>query len=234
MQRTQHALAVTLHVRPYRETSVLLDTWLREQGRYAVIARGVRVAGKARRHAELSPLALNLLELAGSGAVLSLRSHDTQRQFPLSGPLALRSALYLNELLLRLLPEHDPHPDLFDQYIDTLGDWSAHPEWTAIDYACCLRRFECALLDELGYGLVWDMTVDGEALDPDASYQVDPEQGVLPTRRGLDWPMVDGATLQALAASESGIKLGSKALRDVMRAVLRHRLGGRTLRAWLQ
>ncbi len=234
MQRPQHALAVTLHVRPYRETSVLLDLWLREQGRFSAVARGVRAAGKARRFAELSPLSLNLMEVAGTGAVLSLRSHDTQRQFPLAGPLGLRSALYLNELLLRLLPEHDPHPELFDRYVQILAEWSSRPESTAADYAASLRLFECALLEELGYGLVWEQTIDGDPVLPEGSYQVDPEQGVVATRRGLDWPTIDGASLLVLAAGEPDAKLATKSLRDLMRAVLRFRLGGRMLRAWLQ
>jgi len=233
MQRTQHALAVTLHVRPYRETSVLLDLWLRDSGRHCAVARGVRAPGKARRFAELGPLALNQIELAGQGAVASLRSHDTQRQFPLTGVTRLKSALYLNELLLRLLPEHDPHPELFDRYVTLLTDWSAHAP-DARQCAAGLRVFEAALLDELGYGLVYDLTVDGDPVDGALSYQVDPEQGVVPVRRGLDWPIVPGACLIALANGGPTDAIAIRALRDLMREIIRFRLGGRVLRAWLQ
>lgn len=232
MQRPQHALAVTLHLRPYRETSVLLDLWLREGGRQAAVARGVRVAGKARRQAELGPLSLNLVELAGSGNVLALRAHDTQRQFPLATPTALRAALYVNELLLRLLPEHDPHPVLFDRYVALLASWAETGAPPVPALACSLRGFEVAVLEELGYGLVFDETIDGEPVTPDGIYQVDPEQGVVPARRGLDWPQVRGDALLALAHGTEGPELAGKPLRDLMRTILRHRLGGRMLRAW--
>lgn len=232
MQRPQHALAVTLHLRPYRETSVLLDLWLRDGGRQAAVARGVRVAGKARRQAELGPLSLNLVELAGSGNVMALRSHDTQRQFPLTAPTALRAALYVNELLLRLLPERDPHPELFDRYVDLLAGWARTGAPSVDTLACSLRRYEVAVLDDLGYGLVFDETIDGDPVLPGGNYQVDPEQGVVPVRRGLDWPMVGGEALLALAQGTDSPALAGRPLRDLMRTILRHRLGGRMLRAW--
>lgn len=233
MQRIADAQAITLHLRPYRETSVLLDLWLREQGRCTAVARGVRAAGKARRQAELSPLSVNLVELFGSGQVLSLRGHDNQRQFLIQHPIALRSAMYLNELVLRLLPEHDPHPQLFDHYLVLLQDWSGgDPHLNAESLAVALRLFEAALLEELGYGLVFDHTVDGEPVQPDGSYQVDPEQGVVPTRRGLDWPVIDGRSLLLLQSAQPDPALATRGLRDLMRALLRFRLGGRTLRAW--
>lgn len=232
MQRLADALAITLHLRPYRETSVLLDLWLRDQGRCTAVARGVRAPGKARRQAELSPLSVNLVELFGSGQVLSLRAHDNQRQFLIQHPIALRSAMYLNELILRLLPEHDPHPELFDRYLALLQPWSVLADVRAESIAVSLRLFEVALLEDLGYGLVFDHTVDGEPVAPELNYQVDPEQGVVPARRGLDWPIIDGQTLLLLQAAEPATLLASRGLRDMMRALLRFRLGGRTLRAW--
>ncbi|AVP97800.1 DNA repair protein RecO [Ahniella affigens] len=232
MQRLVDALAITLHLRPYRETSVLLDLWLRDQGRCTAVARGVRAAGKARRQAELSPLSVNLVELFGSGQVLSLRAHDNQRQFLIQHPVGLRSAMYLNELILRLLPEHDPHPELFDRYLGMLQDWSGQSAIGAESLAVALRLFEAALLEDLGYGLVFDHTVDGEPVLAEQSYQVDPEQGVVMARRGLDWPVIDGRSLLLLQRAEPAQGLASRGLRDLMRALLRFRLGGRTLRAW--
>jgi DNA repair protein RecO (recombination protein O) len=60
---------------------------------------------------------------------------------------ALFSGLYLNELLIRLLPAEDPHPAVFDHYAATL---LALAEGRPLEPL--LRSFEWRLLDDLGYG----------------------------------------------------------------------------------
>src|SRR5438045_4490588 len=67
---------------------------------------------------------------------------------------ALFSGFYLNELLMKLIARHDPHPALFDAYAETL------PSMASADDAlvqAALRAFELVLLKEIG--LLPDLTL---------------------------------------------------------------------------
>ncbi|HYQ92513.1 MAG TPA: DNA repair protein RecO, partial [Candidatus Competibacteraceae bacterium] len=104
--------AFVLHRRPYRDTSLLLEAWTLEQGRLGLVARGVRTH-RSRWQGLLQPFQPLLLSGSGKGELLTLTVAEEAGR-PLS-PLPARwlSGLYVNELLLRLLPRHDPHPGLF-------------------------------------------------------------------------------------------------------------------------
>src|SRR5690606_29274454 len=88
----------------------------------------------------------------------------------------LLSLLYVNELLLRLLPRREPQDELFDRsawLLSLLGESSSRAE--------ALRRFESALLAACGYALSLESTVDGQDVDPALRYRYLPGEGL----RGL-------------------------------------------------
>ena len=72
-----------------------------------------------------------------------------------NGPAACRrraarslfAGFYCNELLMKLLARHDPHPRLFDAYADTLPALGAADDVAA---QAALRAFELVLLREIG------------------------------------------------------------------------------------
>lgn len=102
---------------------------------------------------------------SGAGEVKTLTRADCVGILPLQGR-AFMSAWYMNELLLRLLPREDPHPQLFDAYqlaLEQLAQVDVSPDRLPVPGV--LRRFEWVLLQETGYGIDRDM--------PDFS---DPEQ----------------------------------------------------------
>ena len=107
---------------------------------------------------------------------------------------------YLNELLLKLLPREDPHPRLFASYEAALAELAAGGEQAPV-----LRRFELALLAELGYALPLVREADtGAPIDPAARYHYAFDRGARAgappePRRAL--PVVRGATLLALGAT---------------------------------
>lgn len=171
--------AYILHLTSWRDTSVLMDVLCRERGRLRVAARGIK--GKKR-----SPMAGVLRAFVPLHIQLNQRRDyyyltDADALAPawsLPGDAAL-CALYCNELLLRLLPEHDGHDSLFDCYERSLQALSV----AAADEAQSgpvLRTFEWALLSELGYGIALDCDETGNTLLPDRRYQVHPEHGILP------------------------------------------------------
>ncbi|MGB3749505.1 MAG: DNA repair protein RecO [Rhodanobacter sp.] len=219
--------AYVLHARPYRETSLLLECLTRDHGRLGVVARGVRGERARLRRAQLEPfqpLALGLLLRGDMATLTAVETVGAPQR--LEGDAAL-AGLYLNELVVRLTGRQDPLGALFDAYAEVLARLA-----TGESISWSLRRFERDLLQATGYGLQLLHEADtGEAIDADAWYRYGAEEGA--RRCGADAVhAVRGADLLALAHDRTPDAPGLKALRDLMREVIRFHLGGGELRAW--
>lgn len=164
-----------LHARPFRDTSLIGEFFLRRQGRVSILFKHLKKEGKQGAKARLlqpfSPLVLTfdghselkagrLLEPAGASIALT--------------GTALFSGLYLNELLVRLLHREESLPELFDCYRDAL----LALQEGGVDIP--LRRFEQQLLRELGYALVLDQDVAGNAIHADCWYRYEADVGLMP------------------------------------------------------
>jgi DNA repair protein RecO (recombination protein O) len=144
---------------------------------------------------------------------------------PLRGQ-ALMCGFYLNELLLKLLPRDDPHESLFPVYESTLAELAAGAEQPAL-----LRRFELALLRELGYAVILDRDVDrDEPVARERSYVYVVERGPVDVgrspRNGVE---LSGQTLidmQSGSFTSPATQQQSKAL---MRTLINHYLGNQVL-----
>lgn len=217
--------AFVLHRRPYRNTSLLLDLLSPDHGRLALVARGVR-GPRSRLAALLQPFVP--LRVSWSGKSDLLRLHTAEEDGPPT-PLPsarLLSGLYLNELLLKLLPRADAHPGLFAVYAHTLQALAV-----ADDEEAVLRLFEKQLLDELGYGLSLIRSADGAPIRPELTYRYVLEQGpVLATISEAGIP-ISGAALLALHCSMPIIPEHRQAIKRLMRAVITHLLHGRSLQS---
>jgi DNA repair protein RecO (recombination protein O) len=136
------------------------------------------------------------------------------------------SGFYLNELMIKLTHQHDPHPELFELYDATLGELRAggHPD-------ALLRRFEKRLLDLLGYGMELGCEVASQApVQAEGFYRCQPGRGV--QRAEPDAPgAVSGRVLLLLAAGElPQAEADARAARTLMREALDHCLDGRELK----
>lgn len=164
--------AFVLHSRPYRETSLLIDFFSRHYGRFRAVAKGVRGAKKNNR--VLSPYMPLLITWSGKSELKTLRHVESSGSPLLLQGDRLYCGFYLNELLLRLLAEHDAHTDLFDQYLHVLTKLASD----AIPMESSLRVFEFNLLEDIGYGLVLDADAEtGDAVVPEGRYWFDPLTG---------------------------------------------------------
>lgn len=139
---------VILGVRRHGEGSVILEAMTRAHGRHFGLVRGGR---SARLRALLQPgNALTLVWRARLESHLGNYAVDAGR---LRAAGLMQSALALSGLQtlaghLRLLPERDPHPGLYEAasvVLDHLDE--------AQKAARLMLRLELALLDELGFGL---------------------------------------------------------------------------------
>jgi DNA repair protein RecO (recombination protein O) len=140
--------AILLGVRRHGETSVIAEMMTRDRGRYMGMIRG----GRSRTlQPVLQPgnrLEVNwrarLDEHLGEFKVEPLRLRAAQL---MESATAVYGVLALGALL-RLLPEREPHPHLYealDVILDHLGEPSAAGE--------LFVRFELAVLNDLGFGL---------------------------------------------------------------------------------
>ena len=210
--------AFVLHSRPYKETSALVDFFTPE-GRQRAVLRGAR--GKAGSLAR--PFAPLELELRGRGELKNVARLESMGIAHWLQAQALYSGMYLNELLLRLLPTEDPHPALFEHYALTLQALAVDPPLEPL-----LRAFEWRLLDELGYGFALDVDIAGRPIATAGLYRLRPDAGLEPVAQ-LQPGLFQGADLLAMAEADWSSPGALAAAKRLMRQALAPHLGGRPL-----
>jgi DNA repair protein RecO (recombination protein O) len=218
--------AYIIHRRPYRETSLLLEVLSSRHGRVALVARGARRRrGKNRPPPVMEPFQELALAWSGRGAMGTLNAAE-----PLGGPMVLAgqrlvSGLYLNELLVRLLPRHDPSSELYAAYRTTITGLARDGVEEVL-----LRRFEKVLLDVLGYGPSLERdALSNDPIEPDRCYYYRMDLGATAQREEAGAVPVTGSTLLAL---RDGSLDGAQQLREakrLMRYLIDAQLGGRPL-----
>lgn len=139
---------IVLSVRPHGETAAVVELWTRGHGRHFGLVHG----GRSRR---LRPLLQtgNHVDATWKARLSDQLGHvslELRRAFAaevMDEPATL-AALSTLASLTRLLPERDPHPNLYEITLFVLGFLNDPTVWPAL-----LVRWELALLDELGFGL---------------------------------------------------------------------------------
>lgn len=229
-QRVDQQPGFVLHTYPYRETSLIVEVFSRDHGRVGLVAKGARRPASQLRGVLMAFQPL-LVDWSGGGEMKTLVRAEWMGGQPLLGGQALLCAYYANELLMRLLPREDAHPRLFGAYGVALKALAAGEPQEVI-----LRRFELALLQELGYGLSLDADADGLPVQAGSRYAYIIERGPvalddhdLEATEAL--ATVSGRTLLDMAAGDfrnPDTLAQSKAL---MRRLIHHQLGGQQLQS---
>jgi DNA repair protein RecO (recombination protein O) len=216
-----------LHVRPYSESSSLLEIFSREHGRLGLVARGAR-GSRSRWKNMLQPFRPLLLSWNLRGELGTLTGAEQVASPPSMAGDPLFCGLYANELLMRFLHRADPHPDLFEHYGAMLAGLADGRSPQPI-----LRIFEYRLLNAAGLGLQLDREADsGRDIRADAWYLYLPESG--PVRREMSCAdpaeLVSGSALLALKSGDLEAK-HLKELKSLMRRLIRHHLGDRAIKS---
>jgi len=167
--------AYVLHTRPYRDTSMLVDFITPQFGRITAVARGVRSRKSPKRNL-LNPFTRLLISFQGKADLKLLTHFEAEGAHFSLVAKHLFSGFYLNELLVRLLPELDSHPAAYDLYEKSLQALTAQKDLEPV-----LREFELQLLVELGYGI--DFTSDSQSggfISKELNYCLDTQAGFYP------------------------------------------------------
>ncbi|MDR3490859.1 MAG: DNA repair protein RecO [Gammaproteobacteria bacterium] len=213
--------AFVLHLRPYRETSVLLDLLTLDHGRISLVARGVR-QNKSRLRPILQPFLPLLVSWQGKGDLGTLLTVEPNGYPTRLIGECLLSGLYLNELLMRVLHKHDPYPQLYTIYQGTLLELQG-----AKVEEKRLRLFEKKLLEEVGYGLRLDCEVSSQKpLEAENDYHFLPEHGFeLASESSHIATSFSGKSLLALAREELEDEICLRDAKRLMRLALAPLLG---------
>jgi len=139
---------IVLSVRPHGETAAVAELFTRAHGRHLGLVHG----GRSRLKRPLLQPG-NLLTAKWRARISEqLGNFEIEMKEPYAAQV-FDSRLGLSGLeclttLARLLPERDPHPNLFEVTLFVLGYLQDDDIWPAL-YA----RWELALLEDLGFGL---------------------------------------------------------------------------------
>ena len=177
----------------YQGNSLLLDFFTKDHGKLRLIARGARSSKTS-----LQMFQCLSISFKGKSDLKSLSQWeiaDEPRRL-LGNDLVM--AMYVNELIQRLLPEGDEHSEIFRSY------WSYIKNISSLDLSAkeySLRVFENDLLQDLGYGLDFEDDINGNVIINNLQYDYIEDQGFAVNEAGV----ISGNTLLHLARSNDPI-----------------------------
>lgn len=217
--------AYILHTRPYRDTSLLIDLLTPDYGRVTAVARGVRKTKTPKRQL-LNPFSRLLVSWQGKTDMKLLTLFESDNHFLSLTANHLYSGFYLNELLVRLLPEMDSHNGIFYAYEHSLITLQA-----GADIEPLLRTFEFRLLEELGYGLDFSQDVRSFcAIQPEGFYECHAQEGFYSAAPDIpEEALLKGEVLLAIAQGDYSRATTRLAAKKLARRLLKPLLGSRPL-----
>ncbi len=139
---------VILSVRPHGETAAVVEIFTRAHGRHLGLVHG----GRSRKSRPILQIG-NHVGVAWKARLAEHLGHMNVELIRGYAAAAMDDAAALAGLtslcaLARLMPERDPHPNLYEVTLFVLAYLDDASVWPAL-----LARWELALLDELGFGL---------------------------------------------------------------------------------
>jgi len=233
-----------LNRRAYQETSLIVDVFSLEHGRLSVVAKGA-MRSKKNWSALLQAFQPLLMSWTGRSTLKTLKSLDVP-----SAPLPLTSkylycAYYLNELVIKLVPEFEVNASIFSSYVSALDALNEQKYVEAI-----LRKFELELLIALGLAPDFCFDASGHEICENSVYGFKTQHGFerVPDHRyqngsdGYGLLLIEGRNIARLyqSTSESGadssviLKIENRDFyrqsKALMRILIDRALGGREIK----
>ena len=194
-----------LHCRSFGDTSLIVDLFSKNQGKISVLAKGAKKP-RSKYFGIFTPFKEVKITLSGRSDLKTVNEVDIHYHSSASlDSKSTYSYLYINELLSKVLPKSIPNLDLFNLYQSFVEKFNS----SSFDEAN-LRHFELDLLDELGFGINFDISAENQNLeDNQIRFIFVPEQGLKATQ--LD----SGFTLRELK------QIKSRKLRNINKNALK-------------
>ena len=173
MSQSNNDNCFLLHQRSYGETSIIADVFTQKSGKISFIAKGAKKP-KSKFFGYLVPFQKLKVTFSGRSELKTLTSivRDLASNSNTFSKVSY-SLLYINELLMKLLPKDAKHEELFVLYDEFLKKINKNN-----NLEISLRHFELDLLDMLGYGFDYDSEIDSnETIEAELSYVFVSERG---------------------------------------------------------
>ncbi|MEM9030644.1 MAG: DNA repair protein RecO, partial [Pseudomonadota bacterium] len=156
--------------RPHGETAAVVELLTRHHGRHSGLVHG----GRSRTMRPILQVGNHVMatwraRTTDQLGIFRLEAGTAYSASAFADPLALAALAAMTDLV-RLLPERDPHANLFEITHFVLGYLDDRDVWPAL-----YVRWELALLDELGFGL--DLTACAATGTHDNLVYVSPKSG---------------------------------------------------------
>lgn len=220
--------------RPFSETSFIVEVFSRDHGRLALMAKGARRL-KSKLKGDLLPFQPLLISWSGKGEMPTLTAVELDQSSQWFYRYELRQdslvcGLYCNEVLVKLLHRHDPHPRLYDQYAITIQSL-AKSQTQSVDEqaerrANCLRQYEQVALKEAGYAVDFLTDANDQShINNDDCYRFHAGLGFVKTT-AHDGQAVSGKVVKSLHdLHEHEAPLPPQA-KHLMRSIMQQVMGG--------
>lgn len=173
MSQSNNDNCFLLHQRSFGETSIIADVFTQKSGKISFIAKGAKKP-KSKFFGYLVPFQKLKITYSGRSELKTLTSID--RDLASNSNTFSKvsySLLYINELLMKLLPKDAKHEELFVLYDEFLKKINKNN-----NLEISLRHFELDLLDMLGYGFDYESEIDSnEPIEAELSYVFVSERG---------------------------------------------------------
>ena len=220
--RVQLQQAYCIHSKQYRESSQIVEMLTPEHGLISCIARGSKKNNDS-TGLVFTPL---LISWSGKGDLFTLTGAEPAGVKHINSPAVYILGMYMNELILRLVPKSSPSKEIFNLYqniINTLDDSDNQEK--------LLRLFEIELLSLVGHGLSLDKEVDHETpIQKDKVYRYDMGLGPAPVQHeSTAWNVIKGSTLLGLQSPMSMDTFCLAEAKRLMRGAINWHLNNRPL-----
>jgi DNA repair protein RecO (recombination protein O) len=203
------------------DTSARVLFFTKEHGLISCLYKGGRTPKKQALIQPFTPLWVTMNVKGNAYFVRQIELADAAISFQGS---TLFAGLYVNELIYHALRPHDPHPSLYEAYVQTLKALTQTFQRHAIE--AVLRRFEWNLLTASGYPM--SLTHEAHTLEPIAlnrAYRFVASEGFI-----LDEQGVSGAHILALSQDRLDDPAVLNAAKKIMRQAIDHALDGKIIK----
>ena len=162
-----------LHARSFGDTSIIADVFTESSGKVSIMAKGAKNP-RSKFFGHLLPFSALRIIVTGKSEMKTLTQIDSNFfSQSVKGPHDLYTYLYVNELMMRLLPKGLPNQELYDLY-QSFVELARADAISELD----LRVFELDLLDVLGYGINFDTdSKENSEFKDSIIYSYMPEKG---------------------------------------------------------
>lgn len=223
MKALKSSRAYVIHLRPYRNTSALVDFFTQEQGLIRAVVNGVYGQNKKQLHWKGLLQAFKPLKISwsGEGGLKTLVDIELQQK-DISAPKGqfLYCSFYVNELLQRSLSNlEEVDFNLYDAYAACITHLLEEK-----DMHMSLRIFEAQLLHALGYGVDFYHDVEGNDIQEHALYSYNPSDGFHLCESSTK-QAVDGKSIKQLAAGDLSLQKTRRIAKYVFHSALQLHVG---------